>query len=208
MAEAIKGRKSVRRVSEMISQIHPCSPIGTTIRNFPKTVTTSPEPEPSASGRKRKSFHTSENIDLDIYLDYYTTGKEFYEKLERRCQDLQAYPDLILSRIEDIVNNNNNNNNNLKVQTIPDTYRRTLSLTPAATFHTSARLLADTQESIQSEFERRRHLLHTSEECVATISELRSELRKLTQYRDSVNNILTPHNDPICLFRELTRFPD
>ena len=195
-----------RRVSEMISQMHPCSPIGTTIRNFPKTVTNSPEPEPSASGRKRKSFHTSESIDLDIYLDYYSAGKEFYEKLENSCEELLTYPNTILSRIENIVNNNNNKD--LKIDNSPSRFERTLSLTPAATFDTSVRLLKDIQESIQSDFERKRVLLHTSQECVATLSELRTELRNLTQYMDSVNNTLTPRSDPVCLFRVITRFPD
>ena len=207
MAEAIKDRNSVRRVSEMISQIHTCSPIGTTIRNFSKSVTTSPAAEPPASGRKRKSFHFSESIELDIYLDYYTGGKEFYEKLEERCECLQAYPGQILSRIENIVNNTNNVDD-LKIDTFPGKYKQTLSLRPAATLDTSARLLADIQERIQSDFARKQLLFHTSEDCVATVSDLRTELCNLSQYMESVNNILTPHADPMFLFRQFTRLPD
>ncbi|KAI6659749.1 hypothetical protein LOD99_10682 [Oopsacas minuta] len=201
MADATFDRKSMKRISDIISHFHPCSPIGTTIRNYPKVSASSPIIPPPTSGRKRKSVNTCSDTNIDIFLDYYKEGIEFYRQLGEKCENMNNYSKDTLSQMQNVVNNKN-----LNLEIIPPKYKQTLLKEQPIRLDDSNQLLVHIQNSVQSDLEKKRAIFHTSEKRARKIAEYKSELKLIIQEIHSINLILTPLSDPIHLFKELIRY--
>ena len=183
-------RRSIRRVSHVLSQINPCSPLGDTTRHNGRPSVGNPATQPGDTSRPEEVLE---------FLDYYREGKEFYDQLLLRVEtSLRSTADYV-TRIEFIVNNRN-----LNINKVPDKYKQTLSLQSPVSPEAASLLRTQFHSRTQSEVAQKRRLIHTSETAARQLTARRNQLRELTRYIDSINRTLGGREeDPMYLFRHL-----
>ena len=187
---ATYDRRSIRRVSQVLSQIQPCSPSGDTSRHNGRPGDTSTP----LRGTKRPPSQ-EEDSGLLEFLDYYREGKEFYDQLLCRVDSCLSSTTDYVTRIYYIVNNNN-----LNIQKVPDKYKQVLSLLPPVTPEDTSLLRTQFHSRVQSEVAHKRGLLSISK----GLTDLRKQLTDLTRYIDAINRTLgAREEDALSLFLRL-----
>ena len=186
-------RKSIRRISEVLPQFQPCSPVRDTTRHSNPATQSGDTPTPLGDTR------SPEGTSLCEFLSYYREGKEFYDQLLLRIDRSIDSTNDFVTRIENIINNNNNN-----IELVPDKYKQILSVETPITAADISQLRNQFHSRVQSELDQKRGLVHTSEKRGQHLSSRRKQLTDLTEYIDSINKTLgAREEDPMLLFRRL-----